>query len=217
MAEPIAILKLYAHRFVLAARRAALWAFGGFRNRKGEQKPPEDMSFDDDPVVNVIYIGIKKPIQLCRDNQCERAALQLMYAAIDSLAQLGLPPSETRCSRTHYGAWCTKYLKFNVCEEVKGLEWFAARCGFLHSYSATSDLSAAGEVRMIGYYSGEGPDVIYNASESTDLVMVRVEGLLDAFFAGLDAFLIDLYKDLDKGLVERRFSEMFHVLPWERD
>ena len=175
------------------------------------------MSLNEDPVVNVIYTGIKKPIQLCMDNQCERAALQLMYAAIDSLAQLGLASSETQCNRTHYGAWCTKYLKFNVSEEVKGLEWFAARCGFLHSYSATSNLSAAGKVRMIAYYSGEGPDVVYKPKESTELIMVRVEGLLDAFFTGLDAFVIDLYTNLDKDLVEERFSEMFHMLPWQEE
>ncbi len=175
------------------------------------------MKLNEDPVVNVLYNGIKKPIKLCIDNQCERAALQLMYAAIDCLAGLGMPSSETRSSRRHFRAWCEKYLKFNVAEEVTGLEWYAARCGLLHSYSATSDLSAAGDVRLIGYYSGEGPDVIFNPQESTELIMVRLEGLFDAFFKGLDSFVIDLYTDLDKDLVDKRFKDMFHDLPWEEE
>ncbi len=173
------------------------------------------MTLSDDPVVNVLYAGMKQPIQLCMDNGCERAALQLMYSAIDSLARLGLPVGESECTRAHYGAWCRKYLKFNVDEEIKGLEWFAARCGFLHNYSATTKLSKAGEVRMIGYYSGDGPDIIYSPVESTELVMVRVEGLVAAFFEALDAFVVDLFADLDHDLIEARFNEMFHTLPWK--
>ena len=78
-------------------------------------------------------------------------------------------------------------------------------------------MSAEGKVRMIGYYSGQGPDVIFNPQESTELVMVRVEGLIDAFYKALDRFVIDLFANLDKGIVEKRFDQMFHTLPFWRN
>lgn len=70
---------------------------------------------------------------------------------------------------------------------------------------------------MIGYYSGHGPDVIVDPQESTELVMVRVEGLIDAFYKALDRFIIDLFANLDKDIVEKRFDEMFHTLPFWRN
>lgn len=173
------------------------------------------MTLKDDPVINVLYAGIKEPIQLCMKEDHPRAALQLMYAAIDALAKLGLPKSVTKCTRADYGAWCKRYFRFNNNEKVEGLEWFAARSGFLHNYSASTQLSKKGKVRMIGYYSGEGPDVIYKPNESKELVMVRVDGLIEAFYKGLDQFVIDLFEKLDEETIQDRFDEMIHTLPFK--
>ncbi len=138
-----------------------------------------------------------------------------MYAAIDSLAMLGLPEGKEGFTRKDYAAWCDKYLRFNNKEKVKGLEWFAARCGLLHNYTAESKLSKDGKVRMVVYYGGEGPDIIYRPEESENLVVVRIEGLVDAFCKALDIFVVDLYATRDHETVEERFSKMFQVLPFE--
>ena len=68
------------------------------------------MNIKRDPVINVIYEGIKAPIKLCMENNAQRAALQLMYAAIDSLAKLGLPEGKLESTRQDYAEWCEKYL-----------------------------------------------------------------------------------------------------------
>lgn len=175
------------------------------------------MEISRDPVVNIIYQGIKEPIMLCMKNSAVRAALQLMYAAIDSLTMLGLPEGQERATRKDYAAWCEKYLKFNTQENVRGLEWFAARCGLLHNYTAESKLSKDGKVRMVAYYSGEGPDIIYRPKESESLVMVRIEGLIDAFYKALDTFIVDLYAKRKKEDIEKRFNKMFHILPYEQE
>lgn len=175
------------------------------------------MEISRDPVVNVIYQGIKEPIVLCMKNNAERAALQLMYAAIDSLTMLGLPEGQGGSTRKDYATWCEKYLKFNNQENVKGLEWFAARCGLLHNYTAESKLSKDGKVRMVGYYSGEGPDIIFRPEESENLVMVRIEGLIDAFYKALDTFIVDLYANRKKETIEKRFEKMIHILPYGQE
>ena len=172
------------------------------------------MDIANDPVINVIYQGIKSPIELCMNNNSERAALLLMYAAIDSLTKLGLPEGQEESTRTDYAAWCEKYLKFQNQETINGLEWFAARCGLLHNYTAESKLSKDGKVRMIGYYSGEGPDIVYAREESENLVMVRTEGLIDVFYKALDVFVVDLFVNNEKGTIEKRLDKMFHILPY---
>lgn len=172
-----------------------------------------DMSIREDPVVNIIYEGIIFPIQLCVENKHARAALQLLYCGIDAMAFLSLEEGKEESSRADFGDWCEKYLKFNVNEKISGLEFFAARSGLVHNYKAESKLSKDGKARMIGYYSGEGPDIIYAPKESTELVMVRVEGLVLAFSKGVDKFIVDLFSGDRKRAAEARFEKMLRTLP----
>ena len=174
------------------------------------------MDLNRDPVVNVIYTGIKAPVELCINNNAERAALILMYASIDSLAKLGLPSDREKSTRNDYAAWCDKYLIFNSKNKVTGLEWYAARCGFLHNYTAESNLSNDGKVRMLSYYSDDkGSDIIYQPTESPDLVLIKTERLIEVFFKGLDLFIVDLYKNVDHSVIENRFNKMFHLFTYD--
>jgi len=173
------------------------------------------MNLHRDPVLNVIYNGIKDPIKLCMENNAKRAALQLTFAAIDSMAYLSLPPDKEFTSRADFAAWCDKYLRFNCAEKVMGLEWFAARCGLLHSYTAQSKLSKDRKVRMIGYYGGEGPDIIYRPEISHELVMVRIEGFIEAFFKAVDQFIVDLFSGDRASVAEKRFNTMFHEFAYK--
>jgi hypothetical protein len=171
------------------------------------------MSIKEDPIVNVIYEGIISPIKSCIENKHERAALQLLYCGIDAMAFLSLEEGKEESSRADFGGWCDKYLRFNVNEKITGLEFFAARSGLVHNYKAESKLSKDGKVRMIGYYSGEGPDIIYAPKESEELVLVRVEGLVLAFSNAVDKFIVDLFSGNRKAAAEERFENMFSTLP----
>ena len=173
------------------------------------------MPLAQDPLINIIYVGIKKPIQLCLENDAQRAALILMFAAIDSFAKLCMPEDQEKTTRADYAAWCEKYLNLDPNEKIEGLEWFAARSGLLHNYTAESKLSKDGKVRMIGYFTGEGPNIVYKPEESERLVMVRVEGLFEVFFSAIDAFVVDLYKDIDHEVIESRFNKMFSSSSYE--
>ena len=53
------------------------------------------------------------------------------------------------------------------------------------------------------------PEVRYAPNVSRDLVLVSVPGLADAFFSGVDKFLIDLFLDKQKAPVaEQRLQKM---------
>ena len=173
------------------------------------------MNLDRDPVVNVIYAGIKSPIELCIENNAERAALILMYASIDSLTKLGLPSDREESTRNDYAAWCDRYLIFNSKHKVAGIEWYAARCGFLHNYTAESKLSADGKVRIISYYGDEmGSDIVYQPEIEPNMVLVNLDRLIDVFCNGLDKFVVDLYANNDHSVIEKRFNKMFHIFTY---
>lgn len=56
----------------------------------------------------------------------------------------------------------------------------------------------------------------YKPSVSQDLVMVSVTALAEAFFRGLDRFIIELFGDpAREPLARRRLQKLVHALPYE--
>lgn len=173
------------------------------------------MNVERDPIINVIYNGFKAPVKLCMENGHERAALTLMYASIDAMAKLGMPETEEKSSRKYFNEWCEKYLVLSSGESIKGIEWFAARSGLIHNYTAESGLSKDGKARMIGYYRGEGSDVKYAPSISEEFVIIKIDSLIKAYYDGIDRFIVDIYAKIDHGVLSSRFNKMFHELKVE--
>jgi hypothetical protein len=65
---------------------------------------------------------------------------------------------------------------------------------------------------MIGYMDKGIPEVRYNPAIKKDLVMVSIPGLKDAFFAGIDKFLIDSYSNKIKTpVVEERLKNLYYI------
>ncbi len=166
-----------------------------------------------DPVFNVIYRGFKEPVKHCMENGHSRAALTLIFTSIDAMAKLGMPEKNEKSGRKFFNEWCNKYLILTGIETIEGIEWFAARSGLIHNYTAESELSRDGKARMIGYYTGQGPDIRYDPEVSNELVLVRIEGLVKAYFDGIDRFIIDLYKNNDHKVIHSRFEKMYHDAP----
>jgi hypothetical protein len=68
---------------------------------------------------------------------------------------------------------------------------------------------------MVGYVDRSNPEVSYNPDVFSDLVIVSVEGLAEAFFRGVDQFLIDVFADRARApLVEARLKKCVHTLPY---
>lgn len=53
--------------------------------------PTMSQSLDRDPIVNVIYGGIKRGIEVCLENECWDSAVILTYSGIDTMAHLSIP------------------------------------------------------------------------------------------------------------------------------
>jgi hypothetical protein len=158
-----------------------------------------------DPIINVINNGIKRDIKVSIENNCWRAAMSF----------LNLPSDREDVSREDFIEWVERYIKFLCKEQLSGLDLYGARCSILHTYSAESKLSKTGKCRIVGYmYKSTPEEVVYNDKVSTELVMVSILGLKEAFFNGIDQFLINVFSDSKHApIVEKRLKKLYHALP----
>jgi hypothetical protein len=167
-------------------------------------------------ISNVIHEGIKRGIEVLLEKKCYGSAVILIYAGIDAMAFLGMPANRQDVTSHDFITWAEKHIRFPCDEQLTGLDLYGARCSMLHTYSLASRLSREGKCRMVGYMNISVPDVIYNPRVATDLVMVSVTGLAEAFFRGVDRFIIDLFGDPVRApLARERLRKLVHRLPYK--
>ena len=169
-----------------------------------------------DPIINVVHNGIKKGIRLTSENKCYDSAIKLIFCGIDAMAYLYMPEEQMEVKSKDFVGWSEKYINFPCKEQLSGLDLYGARCGVLHQHGPESNLSRQEKCRKIGYFNGGSPEVRYDPQVSTELVMVSIEGLVDAFFKGVDKFMIDLFSDKKTAKVaEERLKTLMHTLPYK--
>ncbi len=175
--------------------------------------------FSLDPVHNVIQLGIKDDIEFTLQHGRWRAATTLIYQAIDIMGSLAMPSNAPKQEKRHFIEWADKYIRFAGAEQLSGVELYAARCGYLHSYSIDSEMSRSGKCRRIGYIAEDVlPEVVFVRSVDMNMVLVTIVALKRALFSGIDRFLADSFSDMVKGkLVEDRLKEYVHVMTLKRD
>jgi hypothetical protein len=162
-------------------------------------------------ISNVIHEGIKRGIEVLLEHGCYRSALILIYAGIDAMAFLSMPVGQQDVKGADFIAWAEKYIHFPSKEQLTGLELYGARCGLLHTYSVISKLSREGKCREVGYVDDSVPEVIYHPEKHADLVMVSVTGLAEAFFRGVDRFIIEAFGDPVRApLAVERLQTLIH-------
>jgi hypothetical protein len=119
--------------------------------------------------------------------------------------------------RSDFVAWVERYIKFQCEEQLTGLDLYGARCAMLHTYGARSKLSREGKCRMVCYMDKGVPEIRCKPHVK-DMVVVSVSALADAFFRGIDEFLIDLFANKGKAAVaEERLRELMMERRREED
>lgn len=173
------------------------------------------MDLSRDPIVNAIHNGIKRGIRVTIRNECFGSALILIYSGIDTMAFLGMASARDDVTKADFVGWAERYIRFPCAEQPTGLDLYGARCALLHTYRVQSRLTRERKCRMIGYVNHMVPEVIYAPSVSSDVVMVSITALADAFFAGVDRFFVDLFSRPESAaLAEKRFTQIIHSFPY---
>jgi hypothetical protein len=174
------------------------------------------MTFEGDPITNAVYGGIKRDIQVMLEAKRLRGALLLIYSGMDTMAWIGMDASKEDVDRSDFVTWAEKYIRFDGAEQLTGLDLYGARCALLHNYAIYSKLSREKKCRAVGYTDKMSPPVRYNPTKSTEIVMVSLHHLAEAFFAGLDRFLVDIFADsARRPTAEARLAKLIQELPYE--
>lgn len=171
---------------------------------------------DKDPLQGAIYDGVKRSIVICLDNGCFGAAVALTYSGIDTMAFLGMAEEQQDVKATDFIAWCDRYLRLPGSIRIPGIEWYAARCALLHTYTVESKLSRQGRARKILYSDHAVPEIVYQPGIAHDCVLVSIRALTNAFFEGIDRSLIDVFKDSKRReIAEARLQGMLVCSPYK--
>ena len=109
-----------------------------------------------DPIYNAIYNGIRCEIDITIEKDCGRSALILIYSGIDAMAYLARPISQDYNEPQDFKDWVTSYLHIKGSVKITPDEWWAARCGIVHTYTPFSRKHKDGNVRILIYMAG-GP------------------------------------------------------------
>jgi hypothetical protein len=87
----------------------------------------------------------------------------------------------------------------------------------LHTYGVVSKMCRDGKSRIVGYMSESVPEIIFNPAVNSKLVLVSVPALAEAFYKGIDEFLVNLFANKEKAKVaEERLKQFVQELPVEK-
>lgn len=146
------------------------------------------------------YEQIFCAIQNCFAEKMSIPALVLIYSTIDSISWLS---SSSNNSRISFINWVNEWMLEKSSLPCSAIELYAARCGLLHTLTATSYLNENKGVRKISYAWGAAnikdlEDTIL-ILEHPDLVAVHINDLYSALVNGF----IDYLKSLEKDNVQK--------------
>jgi hypothetical protein len=172
--------------------------------------------FSQDPVINVIHNSIRKGINVTLQNECYASAVTLILSAIDAMAYLAMPESQKDVTKSDFVKWAEEYIRFPGRNQLTGLDLYGARCAMLHSFGAQSKMSREGQCRVILWMDQAVPPILFRPDVAPEHAMVSILALKDALFAGMDRFLINLYRDpnsKEAKLADKRFQSFVHTMP----
>ena len=179
------------------------------------------MRFAGDSLINAIYQGIKRGIQVTYDNECYGACLILIYCGIDAMSYLDMPLGQAEVHSDDFIHWAERYLSPKLksqATQITGEELYSARCGVVHTYTVESRRTKGGDCRRIGYMVGGNCSIAYDPKIDSGTVMLRLETLRDAFFTAIDRFLTESYADRQKQpILETRLRNLLNTIPYEKD
>ncbi|MGH7389042.1 MAG: hypothetical protein ACREM3_06225 [Candidatus Rokuibacteriota bacterium] len=159
--------------------------------------------------------GILRGIELCLRHECLVAGVALIFSGIDSLAALTRPIEDANTSRSVFIKWVERFLLPESRLACSAIDFYAARCGVLHTHSPESDLQKQGSARQLIYEWRQGPQADAEIPLPPDAIVIQVEGLHQAFKVAVDRFLVAADTEAEtKNRVRRHLKALLCYRPW---
>jgi hypothetical protein len=138
--------------------------------------------------------------------------LTVLYAGIDTLAWLDT--SHAWATGDDFKAWVDRYLLPGSGLRCTAHDFWAARCGLIHTRTAESRDMVKGGARQVWYYGrGRSERLLRQITKRrSDVVAVRIVSLITAFGKGSVRFANDI--DRDPVRAERVKAKATKWLQW---
>jgi len=134
------------------------------------------------------------------------------------LAHLDRPQDKAEGSAEDFIQWAGRYLLPHLPEGIPAQEIYSTRCAILHSLGVESRWTRVGRVRKVGFTVGGGPPIAYNPKIDPTMVIINLELLVEAFFAGVDKYIVEAFADSKRRpIVEKRLQHMLTSIPYRRE
>jgi hypothetical protein len=137
--------------------------------------------------------------------------LVLLFSSIDSMGLLDAPTTQTSANGSSFKAWVKSFLLPNGQFEFNEVDFWAARCSVLHTFTTESDLSKDGGAREIKYYSGpkETPRALAIVAATKQIgggkhVLAHIQDIHLAFIDGMQQFAHKLSVNCQKDPVYKQ-------------
>jgi hypothetical protein len=156
-------------------------------------------------------------IKACERAKCVVSALTLIYSAVDALAALTRETQEARTTRKEFLDWVSVHLLPELGLELTALDIYGARCGVVHTYAPTSDLSKGGQAKLLVYKwrKGHRPDDPVLAERARSATVVEIESLIESLDRAVSHFEQQIDADaLLRSRVERNIQDLLCYEPW---
>jgi hypothetical protein len=175
------------------------------------------MQAPEEPAILKGLINLLSEITRCQAADATAAAVAMIYICIDTMAFLAMPASQTTQGKNDFVSWVDTYLKTEPLQpyQYQGIDVYAARCGLLHAFSAEAEAHRKDSSVNICGYADNGPH-LFNAAESTSLVIISVGLLMVDLGKAVDCFFSVCQTDLDlRARVEKRLPALYAAFPFK--
>lgn len=171
-------------------------------------------------VKEIIYASMGQIVSVMNDCFADQKIfpmLMLLYPSIDIMSWLNRDIKHDDGTRKDYMDWVGRFLLPESSLSCSAIDLYSARCAFLHSFSAESNLSRSGKAKRIYYAWGNGNELdlqaLINILE-TQVVTIHVDKLFAAFCLGMDKFInsVDEGSDQERLIVDRS-KKLFKLVP----
>src|SRR5579862_4676042 len=117
--------------------------------------PDEIKPLLEDGYINAVQNGMKRDIDIAIENDCLRAAIILIFAAMDAMGHIGRPAGKVYNEPSDFYAWVDKYFDLGTTTKITPQEWYAARTAIIHTYGtyarAHGTDRASPQIRVLGF------------------------------------------------------------------
>lgn len=162
-------------------------------------------------------VGLASQIKSCDEIGLFCPALAMCFISIDSMASLARPLDKPKVTRKDFIEWADKYLRGHPEQKYaySGKDVYAARCSFLHTYGATSEIHGQ-DTSTIKFVYHDGGRHSYRPEIDPSLVVIGLRSFTNDVICAIDKFMEHCSTDADlKQRVESRLDELFNISPLE--